>query len=159
MLLLRLSHWLGQTHLGIYIRDSSYAFPAIEIVHLLFLAIFAGAILLADLRLLNLGFTTQSASRVARELLPLTLGGVIGMFLSGLLMYAGGPMRYYHNPAFQVKMALFAIALVGHFTLQIIVARKDSDQVRHEALLKAGAIASLLLWFAVGFAGRVIGYV
>ncbi|SNT12389.1 hypothetical protein SAMN05421770_104272 [Granulicella rosea] len=158
-MLLLLSHWLGRTHLGVYIRDSSYAFPAIEIVHLLFLAVFGGAILLVDLRFLNLGFKTQSVSAVARELLPVTVGGVIGMFLSGLLMYAGGTMRYYHNPAFQAKMAFFVIALIVHFALQVGVARGLPEREGTGRLLKAGAVASLLLWFSVGFAGRVIGYV
>ncbi|SNT10106.1 hypothetical protein SAMN05421770_104167 [Granulicella rosea] len=159
MLLLQLSRWLGHTHLGVYIRDSSYAFPAIEIVHLLFLAIFGGAILLVDLRFLNLGFKTQSTSEVARELLPVTVVGVIGMFLSGLLMYAGGTMRYYHNPAFQAKMAFFILALLVHFTLQVGAARNIANEGGGGRLLKIGAVASLLLWVSVGFAGRVIGYV
>jgi hypothetical protein len=158
-MLLLLSHWLGHTHLGIYIRGSSYAFPAIEIVHLLFLAVFGGAILLVDLRFLNLGFKTQSAAVVARELLPITVGGVIGMVISGLLMYAGGTMRYYHNPAFQAKMAFFLLALIVHFALQFGVARQIPVQEPSGILLKAGAAASLLLWFSVGFAGRVVGYV
>ncbi len=158
MFLLAVSHWLARTHLGIFMRDSSYAFPAVEIVHLLSLALFGGSILLVDLRFLNLGFKTQSASRVARELLPITLGGVIAMSISGLLMYAGGPMRYYHNPAFQLKMVLFVIALVGHFTLQIAVALRTFEGVK-EGFVKAGAVASLVLWFSIGFAGRVIGYV
>ena len=158
-MLFLLSRWLGRTHLGMYISDSSYAFPAIEIVHLLFLAAFGGAILLVNLRFLNLSFKSQSVSEVARELLPVTVSTVVGMLASGLLMYAGGTMRYYHNPAFQAKMVLFVLALVVHFVLQIGVARGVPERDGTVGLVKAGAVVSLLLWFSVGFAGRIIGYV
>ena len=38
-------------------------------------------------------------------------------------------MRYYHNPAFRLKMLLFVIALVFHFALQIRVARQAPEQL------------------------------
>ncbi len=80
------------------------------------------------------------------------------MLASGVLMYAGGPMRYYHNPAFQLKMALFLAALAVHFSMQIVVARSGEEERERKRLFQAAAVASLLLWFAVGFCGRVIGY-
>jgi uncharacterized membrane protein len=127
-------------------------------LHLLALAVFGGSILLVDLRFFNLGFKTQTIQAVARELLPLTVGGVVAMAISGVLMYAGSPMRYFHNPAFQVKMALFVIALFVHFSLQILAARSKSLPPSRTRLFRTAAVASLLLWFAIGFSGRVIGY-
>lgn len=159
MFLVSFNHWLASTHLGIFMRDSTYAFPVVEIVHLLGLAIFGGGILLVDLRFLDLGLRTQSASTVARELIPITAGGVLAMSISGLLMYAGGPLRYYHNPAFQLKIALFVVALIVHFGLQISVSRRVSDDEERVRLRKVGAVVSLLLWLSIGFAGRAIGYV
>ncbi|WP_162537303.1 DUF6644 family protein [Granulicella sp. WH15] len=159
MFLVSFNHWLSRTHIGILMRDSTYAFPVVEIVHLLALAIFGGGILLVDLRFLNLGFRTQSASTVARELLPVTAGGVLAMSISGLLMYAGGPLRYCHNPAFQLKMTLFVVALIVHFGLQISVSRSVSDKEEPVKMQKVGAVVSLLLWLSIGFAGRAIGYV
>ena len=44
MSLLRLCHWLGRTHLGLFMRNSTYAFAVVEIGHLLALAVFGGAI-------------------------------------------------------------------------------------------------------------------
>jgi len=141
------------------IRDSTYDFAIVEVSHLLALAIFGGAVLLVDLRFLNLGFTSQPAPQVAKELLPLTAGGVTIMLLTGLVLFLGGPVRYYHNPAFQLKIALFLVALVAHFVLQIGVSRQRNGQPGHPAFLKAGAIVSLLLWLSIGLAGRAIGYV
>jgi len=141
------------------IRDSTYDFAIVEVSHLLALAIFGGAVLLVDLRFLNLGFTSQPAPQVAKELLPLTAGGVTIMLLTGLVLFLGGPVRYYHNPAFQLKIALFLVALIAHFVLQVGVSQQRNGQPMRPALLKAGAIVSLLLWLSIGLAGRAIGYV
>jgi hypothetical protein len=140
-------------------RDSTYAFAVVEIFHLLAFAVFGGAILMVNLRFLGIAFQSQSSSQIARELLPITGGGVVAMFLSGSLLFMGGPVRYYHNPAFRFKMLSFLVALIFHFTLQVKVARNSTEQDRTPTLLKLGATLSLLLWLSVGLAGRAIGYV
>jgi hypothetical protein len=151
-------HWLAQTHIAIAMRDSTWAFAIVEIGHLIALAVFGGAILLLDLRLLGFGFTAQPASRVAHELLPITVGGVVVMFLTGSLLLASGPMRYYYNTPFRIKMWLFFIALFFHFTLQIKVARQNAQQDHSTSGRKAAGAISLLLWLSIGVAGRAIGY-
>src|ERR1700723_3372462 len=125
---LKLFHWLAQTHIGIAMRDSTWAFAIVEIGHLIALAVFGGAVLLLDLRLLGFAFTAQPASRVAREFLSITVAGAIVMFLTGSLLLASGPMRYYYNTPFRIKMGLFLIALFFHFILQIKVARQSPQQ-------------------------------
>jgi hypothetical protein len=140
-------------------RDSTYAFAIVEICHLLALAVFGGAILLVNLRFLGVAFKLQPISLVARELLPLTGGGVVAMFISGFLLFMGGSMRYYHNPAFRLKMILFVVALVFHFFLQVRASRQSSELSLNSNLLKLGSVVSLLLWFSIGLAGRAIGYV
>ena len=159
MSLLTFCHWLAKTHLSILMRDSTYGFAVVEIAHLLALAIFGGAVLLVDLRFLDIAFKSQRTSQVARDLLPLTGGGVIVMLISGFLLFLGGPMRYYHNPAFQVKIALFVIALFFHFILQVRAVSKHSEPGKNSGWIKAGAVISLFLWSAIGLAGRAIGYV
>jgi hypothetical protein len=158
-MLLLFCRWLSHTGISHMIRDSTYDFAIVEVSHLLALAIFGGAVLLVDLRFLNLGFTSQPAPQVARELLPVTVGGVTVMLVTGIFLFLGGPVRYYRNPAFQLKIVLFVIALIVHFALQVGVIRQGSEQPGHPALLKAGAVSSLLLWLSIGLAGRAIGYV
>ncbi|HEY0264848.1 MAG TPA: DUF6644 family protein [Granulicella sp.] len=152
-------HWLATSRIGIIMRDSTWDFAIVEVVHLLALAIFGGAALLVNLRFLGLVFKAQTRSQVARELLPLTGGGVIVMFISGFLMMANGPVRYYYNPAFRLKMALFLVALLVHFFLQIKVANEKAIEEKSPVWLKFGAIVSVLLWLSIGLAGRAIGYV
>ena len=157
MSILSLFHWLAHTWLGVTLSSSTWAFAVIEIVHLLALAIFGGAVLLLDLRFFNIGFRTQSAQQVARELLPQAAGSILVLVVTGILMIASGPMRYYYNIAFRAKLTLFVVAAALQFSLQYAVARSDDGT----ALLwrRVAAAASLLLWFSVGLAGRAIGYV
>jgi hypothetical protein len=140
-------------------RSSTWDFAIVEVGHLLALAVFGGAVLLLDLRFLGLVFRTQPVSEVARELLPLTGGGVIVMFVSGVLLVANGPVRYYFNPAFRIKMILFVLALFFHFTLQFVAARRAPAREKHSIWFRTGAVLSLLLWLSIGVAGRAIGYV
>jgi hypothetical protein len=159
MSLLDVFRWLAHTQLGVAMRDSTWGFAIVEIGHLLALAVFGGAVLLLDLRFLGLGLRTQPISRVARELLLLTAGGVVFMMVSGFLMVANGPVRYYYNPAFRLKIILFVIALLFHFALQIWAARRDHSQELQSPWIKVAGTLSLVLWFSIGVAGRAIGYV
>jgi hypothetical protein len=96
---------------------------------------------------------------VAREFLPFTIGGVLAMFISGFLMFANGPVRYYFNPAFRLKMLLFILALLVHFSLQIWIAYRCPEKKEYGLWVRIGAAVSLILWFGIGLAGRAIGYV
>jgi len=84
---------------------------------------------------------------------------VIAMSISGALLFMGGPVRYYHNPAFKLKMVLFFIALFFHFGLQFGIARRKEVDAISSLSLKLGAVFSVVLWSAIGLAGRAIGYV
>jgi hypothetical protein len=158
-MLLGFCHWLSRTHISHIMRDSTHGFAVVEMGHLLALAIFGGAVLLVDLRFLGWCFKLQPIGEIARQLLPLTVGGVAVMSVTGFALFLGGPVRYYHNPAFQLKMVLFVVALLFHFALQIGASLQDDDKTRPTALLKVGAALSLLLWLVIGLAGRAIGYV
>lgn len=149
-------HWLAKTTIGVAMRDSTWGFAIVEIVHLLALALFGGAVLLVDVRILGRGLKTQPVAQVARQFLPIAVGGVSVMLLSGVLLVASGPMRYFYNPAFRIKMWLFLAALVTHFLLQTVTARRESQVALWQ---KAGAVLSLLLWLSIGLAGRAIGFV
>jgi hypothetical protein len=160
MSIYHLLRWLGHTSFSVLIRRSTWAFATIEIVHLLGLAILGGAILIVDLRLLGVGLRRQTVSRTARELLPLLLSGLGAMLISGALMLTAFPMKYYHSPAFRLKMVLLLLALCFYFTVHRHVVRPNSDagETATSIWSKAVALVSLALWLGVGLAGRAIGF-
>jgi hypothetical protein len=73
-------------------------------------------------------------------------------------MVASGPVRYYYNPAFRLKMYLFVAAFFFHFAVQWTVSKRRDDK-RIALPERIAAVVSLLLWFSIGVAGRAIGFV
>ena len=110
-----------------------------------------GTIVLVDLRLLDIGMRRHAAGELASDLAPWTLGGLLTVLVTGPVMFGSDLARYLHNPAFILKMGLFAVALGAHFTLHRALVR-DGSGLRQ----KLSAALSLILWSSVVLAGRAI---
>lgn len=132
----------------------SWLFPVIQSVHIIGLTMLVGTICLVDLRLLGIGMRRQDVGELASGLAPFTIGGLLTVALTGPLMFGSDLGRYIHNPAFVVKMALFALAVAGHFTFHRRVL-SDSATLSPSGQ-KAVAFLSLMLWSSIVLAGRAI---
>lgn len=154
--LLSMFKWLGQTSLGTLIRDSTWGFAMVEMIHLIALAILGGAVLLIDLRLLGFGLRRQSVTTVARELTPWFNGALVAMALSGIALLAGEPLKCFYHPAFRWKMALLLAALTHRYAFHRRLAQNESELATVAAPRVTAAI-SLALWLGVGLAGRAVG--
>jgi hypothetical protein len=75
--------------------------------------------------------------------------------ISGVLMFIAIPRLYFYNPAFQLKMGLFVLAIGVQLFLLRRAAGHDSPS---PVLARVSASLALVLWFGVGLAGRVIGF-
>jgi hypothetical protein len=117
--------------------ENSWLFPVVESIHVIGLAAFVGTIVLEDLRTLNFNLPDT------RHLKIWTHAGLAAMLLTGAVMFLSDTARYLHNPAFQVKVALLAVALAAHFTL-------------HRRGTRFAAVLSLALWTCVVLAARAI---
>ncbi len=153
MSLLPLFRWLAGSALGLAMSRSTYGFAIVEMVHLLGLALLGGSVLIIDLCALGWLRLRQPPVQVARELLPLVVGSLTVLVTSGILLVANGPLRYYDNAAFRVKMLLLVAASLYYFTLHW----RAVSGARTPALRKAAALVALALWVGVGLAGRAIG--
>ena len=81
------------------------------------------------------------------------------MVVTGILLFLSGALRYYGSGPFFVKMILFALAVLFHFTIyRRLVTTSDSTSDFHPGA-KLAACVSLALWFGVGLAGRAIAFV
>jgi len=129
--------------------------------HLIGLMLFAGTILVVDLRLLGVTFRGTRVSVVSDRILPLTVFGFIFVIVTGLGLTFAKPLFYYHNIFFRVKMILIAIALVNILVFHSrIQATQDSWDAAAKPPGKArlAAAASLTIWFLVITCGRLIAY-
>ena len=146
---------IEKTPLGAMLRESLWLFPAIEAVHLLALAIFGGALLILDLRLLGLGLNTFKTSSIERSARPWQIGSVVTLIVTGVLLGVSEAVKLYDKYAFWVKMTAFLAALLFTFLVRNRFAVRDPED---GLATKAVAIASLAIWFTVAAAGRWIGY-
>src|SRR5450631_2063389 len=92
---------------------NSWAFPVIEAAHLSGVALFAGTVLLADLRRLGLDVARQSGEELDRVFKPWAHSGLAILLITGASMWFADWERYRHNPAFGVKIALTVLALAS----------------------------------------------
>jgi hypothetical protein len=148
--------WVANTGVGVAVRKSTYAFPVVEVVHLLGLTLLLGVVLTLDLRLLGLGPRRQNAAVLASDLAPAFWSGLTLTLLSGAILFIGEPIKCFYNGAFWWKMSLLAGALVIQ---SVLFHRLRGVGSSAPGLQKAIAGLSLALWLSVGVAGRVIGFI
>jgi hypothetical protein len=149
------------SRIGTGIRESMWAFPILNLVHLLGLMVAAGTVIYWDLRLLGLGLKRSPVSDLGSQLLPWTWGGFGVMLISGLLLAWCEAGRLYNNFFFRTKAVLLLLAglnvLIFHLTVYRSVPAWDSSPITPVRARIAGGL-SLLLWLGLIAAGRAIGY-
>ena len=112
--------WLQKTGVAVQIRDSLFAFPLLESVHVVGLTLVFGTIAVLDLRLLGVASTNRPVSRVMADLLKWTWAAFALTAVTGALMFSTNAVVYFHNSYFRAKMILLVLAalnmLVFEFT-------------------------------------------
>ena len=148
--------WCESTAIGTAVRDSVWAFPILEAVHLLGLCMLGGALLVVDLRLLGAGLTRQPVARLARHARRWLITALAILISTGVPLLLSEAIKAYYNTSFWVKMTTLPIALAFTFAVRERVARQENGEpgVRGKVV---GAV-SLALWFTVAAAGRWIGF-
>jgi hypothetical protein len=147
--------WLTTSPWANFMNGPEWAFPIVESLHFMGLALSIGTIAIVDLRLLGLGMRRQTASELAADLDRWTRLGFAVMLITGPLMFSADAVAYHYNPAFQFKMTCLLVALLFHFTIHRKVTRSGVSPI---AARLAGGL-SLALWTAVVGGGRMIAFV
>lgn len=129
-----------------------WAYPLLEIVHLLGVSLLLGNLVLFELRLLGLGRDLPIPA-LARLGLPLAVGGFALAALSGLLMFATQAQELLANRLFVAKMGLVMAA-----GLNAAAFHARGSVQRADRAAKAHSLLSLALWLAVLACGRGIAY-
>lgn len=145
---------------SIDLRESQYVWSLFEVAHVLCMCLFAGLIVMMDLRLLGVGNMQTPFSVLQRRLFPWQMLGMTLSAITGLVLVFGDPMRFYSNIFFWMKMSLMVIAglnaMAFHYTTYFDVDKWDTKVPPYGAKL-AGALG-IGLWAFVIVAGRLIPY-
>jgi hypothetical protein len=142
--------WAGHSPLGLWMRDSRYAFPGFETLHLIALAVLLGSIFFVNARFFGLGLRRQRVSDVAADFAPWIVTSLVVMAVSGVPLFCSKAPDLWEMDriGFVWKMSLIAFGVVWHFGVVGRLARKDD--------LGRGRFAaglSLLVWFGAAVAG------
>ena len=135
------------------LNESPLAFPVLECFHIVGFAFSVGTIALVDFRLLGWGMRRETPAQIVRETFFWTLGGLLVMIFSGLMLFSSDPDNYYLNWAFDLKMLFLVLAILFNYTVHRKTAMADQP-----ASGKLVACVSLGLWMCVIFGGIFIGF-
>jgi hypothetical protein len=147
--------WLTATSVSQLIQTTSWAIPAIQVVHIICLAtLFALALNLA-LRVAGRGLAAEPLASLAGRFVPTMWICLVVLFISGALLIIAEPFRTITNPVFYLKMSLLIVAIA--LTLWLAsVARRQPEAPR--PIHVAAATVSMLVWAGIIIAGRYIAY-
>ena len=153
--------WLSSTSLATWINESEtvFGYSGILFCHTFGLAVVVGLSMAVDLRLL--GAASRMSLRDLQSLFRFIWFGFWVNAVSGALLFIANAPGKAANPLFEIKLALVALGVM----VMALIERR----LRHEERVGAGpagsrlglgalAAASLFLWVAAIFAGRLIAY-
>jgi hypothetical protein len=146
--------------LGQAIRQSSYAYMAANVGHILSLVVFAGAIAVMDLRMAG-AFAATAPGQLLRRARWIAMLAFFGLLLSGAVLFTAEASHVIMNRVFQIKLALIALGLLNVALFEIFTAPKVRDLpplTPLPAAAKRSGILSIIVWLAVAACGRSIAY-
>jgi hypothetical protein len=143
--------------IGVFVKDRGATFASIEALHLIALAVLGGAVMVSDLRIMNVLFNdipskaiTDSAHRWFKVSLTVLL-------ITGGFMMTGVAGKLAVHAYFWIKMLALAVGIVFAFAIKQPLLRMDHDKLQPLTLKMVG-LASLSIWFLVAASGRWIGF-
>jgi hypothetical protein len=152
-------HAVESSGLGRFMRESLWAYPIAETLHIIGIAALYGSLLVVELRLLGLGRRIPVAP-LARLALPWSLAGFVLAAAMGLAMFSAHAAEFIEQRVFLLKMSLILLAGInaaifhtGPFTA---VARWETGVPPPAA--RVAAAVSLALWTSVIVCGRLLAY-
>lgn len=151
---------LEQSPLAAAIRQSTWAYPAANVGHILALTLFAGAVSIMDARLLGAFGATPPASVVR----PARRGAMLGlllMLLTGSVLFLAEASHVAMNRVFQIKAALIALGVLNALLIARALRGVLDDTPQLEPLparIRLAAALSVLIWLSVAACGRLIAY-
>jgi len=154
--------WLAGTPLSNTIQNVSWIIPTVQTLHIVCVAIVISGVFLVDMRILGVFAPSQSLASLSERFLTWIWWAILVLLVTGALLIIGEPTRSLLNPAFGAKMLMLLIVAGLTRIIQRPLATDagywDATGSRR-ATLKGIAIASLVLWSCIVFAGRWIAYI
>jgi hypothetical protein len=145
---------LIQTH-------EAWVVPTLQSIHIAGIGVVLACVLMMSLRVLGYAGADQTVLQTQHRFGPWLTGALWLLLGTGLLMIIGEPVRELVTFSFWAKMTLVAIGVVIALVFQWSVRTSGpdwEDEVGARTPVKILAVATLAIWLAVVFLGRLIAY-
>jgi hypothetical protein len=160
-LLITLATWLSSTRLSQFFQTTEGLVATSQSIHILAIAVVVSSALMISMRLLGVGASGRSVSKLAHTLLPWMRWALIVLLITGLTQLIAEPVRELGNTAFWLKMAMLVGVLVLNtwFGRTVLANAAAWDgAITRPVSARMFAVSSLLLWVGIVFCGRLIAY-
>lgn len=150
---------LEQSGLGAVMRGSSFLYPLANVLHIIGLAAFAGAIAVMDARLLG-AFQPMPLAPFVGRWRRIAMVGFAIQVTSGFLLFSAEASAIVENPVFRLKVLLILVGLANVAVFEFVTKPGLATWREGRPPLSArisGAV-SLVAWLSVAAAGRLIAY-
>ncbi len=141
-------------------RESLWAYPIVETIHIVGFVILVGSVVMFDLRVLGLS-KSLSVRALSRHLLPWSFAALFLIVPTGFLMFMTHATDFLANRTFQLKMALLMTAGIN----AVIFRTGPYQTVEHwdvgtraPIAAQLSVAASIVLWIAIISCGRLLAY-
>lgn len=134
------------------LKSHVWAYPALEVVHIVAIGLLLGNLVLLELRVFGMG-AALPIKPLARLSLGLAATGFCLAATSGLLMFASQAEELLANRIFTLKMLILVVAAcnAGLFHARDSLSKMDT-------MARVYMVISTLLWLSVVTCGRWIAY-
>ena len=148
--------WMQEHPLSQFMLDYTWAQPIVQVMHLVALSIFAGSIVIVDLRLLGMGVVKTPLAKVAEEAMPWMVWALVALLITGTPSLMSLAMKQYFSPFFWWKMELLVIGLIFTFTIRRRITKTEESRLG-PVWPKVVGMFSISLWCGVAIGARLIG--
>ena len=148
--------WMQEHGFSAYILNQTWFSPIVQVLHLVALAVFMGAVLVVDLRLLGVGLTRTPLAKVSEDARPWMVWGLVALLVTGWPSVMSTAMKQYYSPFFWWKMELLVLGLIFAFTVRRRLAGMDEAKLG-PVWPKAAGMFSISVWIGVAVGARLIG--
>ena len=151
--------WLQNTPVAIFVAETLWAYPLLETLHTLGMAMLLGTLGLINLRVL--GYKPALSLFGTQDLLPVAWIGFTVNAASGLLLFTSDAVNFFASNTFKVKILLIILAGINAAILSRRIyaegaAEIDAGNGAGSMRLLAGS--SLVFWVVAVICGRIYAY-
>lgn len=153
---MRFLEWLQGTPLAIFVAETLWAYPLMETLHTIGMAMLVGALGLINLRVL--GYKPELPVLGTRDLLPLAWIGFTINLISGVALFTSDAVYFFGSWTFRIKLLLVVLGGVNAALLSQSIFRDAANGAIERASVKWIAGSSLVFWIGAILAGRLVAY-